>query len=189
MSGQNVGYVRVSCVVQSTARQLDGITLDRIFEDKASGKDTKRPQLLACLNHLREGDTLHVHSLDRLGRNLDDLRKTVRDLVSRGVVVRFHKEGLTFTGDDSAMSQLLLSIMGAFAEFERSLIHERQLEGIALAKARGAYKGRKAALGEDQVRDLLTRIRAGAKVTHVARDLGLSRETIYQYLRGAEAAA
>lgn len=189
MSGQNVGYVRVSTIVQSTARQLDGIPLDRTFEDKASGKDTKRPQLQACLKHLREGDTLHVHSLDRLARNLSDLLEIVTKLVSRGVVIRFHKESLTFTGDENPMSELILNVMGAFAMFERGLIKERQMEGIALAKARGAYKGRKPSLGADRVTELLARIQAGSKITHLAREFGVTRETIYQYKRNAMTSA
>lgn len=188
MSGQDVGYVRVSTSLQNTDRQLDGIKLHRVFEDKASGKNTDRPELTACLNHLRDGDTLHIHSMDRLARNLDDLRKIVRDLTSRGVVAQFHKEGLIFTGDDSPMSQLLLSMMGAFAEFERSLIKERQLEGIALAKAKGVYKGRKPSLTADRVTELLAKIQEGAKVTHVAKEFGVSRETVYQYInRGSTA--
>jgi DNA invertase Pin-like site-specific DNA recombinase len=189
MSGQNVGYVRVSTIVQSTARQLDGITLDRTFEDKASGKDTKRPQLQACLQHLREGDTLHVHSLDRLARNLGDLLEVVNRLVSRGVVIRFHQENLTFAGDDDRMTKLLFSMMGAFAEFERGLIKERQMEGIALAKARGAYKGRKRSLTVDRVKELLARIQAGSKIAHLAREFGVTRETIYKYRRSATTAS
>jgi len=114
MSGQQVGYLRVSTVIQNTARQLEGVALDKVFEDRASGKNTDRPQLAACLSHLREGDTLHVHSMDRLCRNLDDLRRIVKDLTGRGVVVRFHKEGLTFTGEDSPCPCLgpLLSLNG-----------------------------------------------------------------------------
>ena len=92
---------------------------------------------------LREGDTVIVHSMDRLARNLDDLRQLVRTLTGRGINIQFVKESLTFTGEDSPMATLLLSVMGAFAEFERALIRERQLEGIALAKQRGAYKGRR----------------------------------------------
>lgn len=185
MTGQNVGYVRVSTNSQNTDRQLEGIKLDRTFEDKASGKNTDRPQLVACLDHLREGDTLHVHSMDRLARNLDDLRKIVRDLTERGVVVNFHKEGLLFSGDDTAMSKLLLSMMGAFAEFERSLIKERQMEGIAIAKAKGIYKGRKPSLTPDRVAELKRKVDEGAKITHVAKEFGVSRETIYQYLNRA----
>lgn len=182
MTGQNVGYVRVSTIIQNTARQLDGLILDKTFEDKASGKNTDRPQLTACMSHLREGDTLHVHSMDRLCRNLDDLRRIVKDLTTRGVVVRFHKEGLSFTGEDAPMSNLLLSMLGAVAEFERSIILERQREGIAIAKSEGKYKGRKPSLTEDRVLELQRRAGAGEKKTALAREYGISRETVYSYL-------
>lgn len=182
MTGQNVGYVRVSTVIQNTARQLDGVHLDKVFKDKASGKNTDRPQLTACLAHLRDGDTLHVHSMDRLCRNLDDLRRIVKELTSRGVVVRFHKEGLTFTGEDSPMSNLLLSMLGAVAEFERSIILERQREGIAIAKVEGKYKGRKPSLTEDRVLELQRRAGNGEKKTALAREFGISRETVYTYI-------
>lgn len=182
MSGQNVGYLRVSTLVQNTARQLEGIALDITFEDKASGKDTARPQLEACLKHLRKGDTLHIHSLDRLGRNLDDLRKIIKELTGRGVVVKAHKENLTFTGDDSPMANLLLSMLGAVAEFERSLILERQREGIAIAKAAGAYKGGKKKMSDEQAHELRRRAAAGEKKAALAREFGISRETLYSYL-------
>lgn len=183
MTGQNVGYVRVSTLLQNTSRQLDGVALHKVFEDHASGKDTARPQLTACLAHLREGDTLHVHSMDRLCRNLDDLRKIVKELTSRGVTVKFHKENLSFTGEDSPMSNLLLSMLGAVAEFERSLILERQREGIAIAKDQGKYKGRKPSLDEQRVLELRRRAGAGEKKTALAREFGISRETIYTYIR------
>lgn len=182
MSGQSVGYTRVSTVIQNTSRQLDGVVLDKVFEDKASGKNTDRPQLTACLNHIRDGDTLHVHSMDRLCRNLDDLRRIVKDLTGRGVVVKFHKEGLSFTGEDSPMSNLLLSMLGAVAEFERSIILERQREGIAIAKGEGKYKGRKPALSSGQIHELRGRAAAGEKKAVLAREFGVSRETIYSYL-------
>jgi Tn3 transposase DDE domain/Resolvase, N terminal domain len=120
---------------------FEGIEFDRIFTDKVSGKDLHRPELLAMISFVRDGDTVLVHSMDRLARNLDDLRSTVRTLTGKGVRVEFVKEQLTFTGDDSAMATLLLSVMGAFAEFECALIRDRQREGIALAKQRGAYRG------------------------------------------------
>ncbi len=123
-TGQRIGYVRVSSIDQNDQRQLVGIELDDTYTDKASGKDVHRPQLKALLKHVRLGDTVIVHSLDRLARSLDDLRKIVSDLTGRGVQVRFVKESLTFTGEDSAMSNLLLSVIGAFAEFDRSLIKE-----------------------------------------------------------------
>ena len=117
MAGQRVGYVRVSSVDQNVERQLEGIALDRTFTDKASGKDVHRPELEAMVGFVRDGDTVVVHSMDRLARNLDDLRGTVRKLTAKGVEVHFVKERLTFTGEDSAMGTLLLSVMGAFAEF------------------------------------------------------------------------
>lgn len=182
MKGQNVGYIRVSTLEQNTSRQLDQVALDRIFQDQASGKDTDRPQLAACLAHLREGDTLHVHSMDRLCRNLDDLRKIVKELTSRAVVVKFHKESLTFTGQDSPMSNLLLSLLGAVAEFERSLILERQREGISIAKQKGKYRGRKPALTTERAQELIRRINKGEKKTSLAKEFGISRETVYSYL-------
>ena len=189
MTGKDVGYIRVSTTQQNTARQLDGVQLDKVFEEKISGKSIDRPELKACLVYLREGDCLHVHSMDRLARNLDDLRKIVRDLTKEGIKVRFHKENLIFTGDDSPMSQLLLSMMGAFAEFERSLIKERQLEGIQIAKTKGLYRGRRPALSQVRVAELLSRISTGASITALAREYGISRETVYQYKRTAEVAA
>jgi DNA invertase Pin-like site-specific DNA recombinase len=183
MQGQRLGYVRVSSVDQHPDRQLDGLALDRVFTDRASGKDTQRPQLAALLQFAREGDIVVVHSMDRLARNLDDLRRLVGDLTRRGVRVEFIKEGLTFTGEDTPMAQLLLSVMGAFAEFERALLRERQREGIALAKGRGVYRGRKPRLTAAQVTVLRQRTAAGEPKAQLARELGISRETLYQYLR------
>ena len=183
MSGRQVGYLRVSTLLQNTARQLDGLVLDRIFEDKAGGKDIARPQLIECLAFLREGDTLHVHSMDRLARNLDDLRHVVKELTGRGVRVQFVKEGLLFTGDDSPMANLLLSMLGSVAEFERSLILERQREGIQIAKQAGAYKGRKPSLTPDRAEELRKRVAAGEKKAGLAREFGISRETLYTYLK------
>lgn len=183
MNDQHIGYIRVSTFEQNTDRQLDGIDLDKVFIDKASGKDIKRPELEALMQFAREGDTVVVHSMDRLARNLDDLRRIVQSLIGRSIRVQFIKESLTFTGDDSPMSTLLLSVMGAFAEFERALIRERQLEGIALAKQRGAYKGRKRSLSDSQIEELRRRAGAGEQKARIARDFGISRETLYQYIR------
>ncbi len=185
MMGKQVGYIRVSHFDQNTERQLEGISCDKIFIDKASGKDTYRPQLDALLHYVREGDTVVVHSMDRLARNLDDLRRLVNALTAQHVSIQFIKEKLSFTGEASPMAHLLLSVMGAFAEFERALIRERQLEGIALAKKRGAYKGRKKALNPEQVQTLKTRIAQGESKTRLAKDFGISRETLYQYCRSS----
>ena len=183
MAGQRIGYVRVSTLDQNTDRQLDGVELDHTFTDKASGKDTNRPQLEALLKFARAGDTVIVHSMDRLARNLDDLRRIVSDLTRRGVKIQFVKETLTFTGEESPMANLLLSVMGAFAEFERALIKERQREGVTLAKQRGVYKGRKRICSAQEIAELKKRIEAGEVKSSVARELGISRETLYQYLR------
>lgn len=182
--GQRVGYIRVSTVDQNTARQLDGIELDKRFEDKASGKDTKRPQLEACLAFLREGDTLVVHSMDRLARNLMDLRQIVDKLVRKGVSVQFVKEGQTFTGKADPMATLMLSLMGAFAEFEREMIRERQREGIAIARAAGKFsKERAKKLTPADVKAAREQAAAGVPKAHIAKAYGISRETLYQYLR------
>ena len=181
-SGQRVGYIRVSSVGQNPARQLDGAGLDRVFTDTVSGKSAARPQLQAMLAYVRDGDTVIVHSMDRLARNLDDLRRLVRELTGRGVAVQFVKEQLTFTAEDAPTATLLLSVLGAFAEFERALIRERQLEGIALAKARGAYKGRKPSLAPSQAEALRARAAAGEPKAGLAREFGISRQTLYSYL-------
>jgi DNA invertase Pin-like site-specific DNA recombinase len=159
-----------------------------VFTDKASGRDIARPQLVELVRFARDGDTVVVHSMDRLARNLDDLRSLVQKLTAKGVRVEFVKEGLVFTGEDSPMANLMLSVMGAFAEFERSLIKERQREGIALARQRGAYRGRKKTLSPEQATELVSRAAAGIPTSVLAREYGISRETVYQYLRQAAAA-
>ena len=183
MQGQRIGYVRVSSFDQNPERQLEQVEVGKVFTDKASGKDTQRPELDSLLAFVREGDTVVVHSMDRLARNLDDLRRLVQKLTKRGVRIEFVKECLTFTGEDSPMANLMLSVMGAFAEFERALIRERQREGIALAKQRGAYRGRKKALSPERAAELLQRVKAGEQKAKLAREFGISRETLYQYLR------
>lgn len=186
MKGQRIGYIRVSSADQNLARQLDGIDLDRVFEEKASAKDSNRPKLQECLRFVRDGDTLFVHSMDRLARNLMDLRHIVDDLTSRGVTLQFVKENLTFAGSAAPMARLLLNMMGAFAEFERELIRERQREGIAIARAAGKFsKERAKKLQPDDVRAIREQAERGIPKAHIARAYGISRETLYQYLRAA----
>jgi len=179
---KTVGYRRVSALDQNTERQLEGVKLDKVFTDKASGKDTKRPQLQAAREYLREGDLFVIHSMDRLARNLDDLRRIVLDLTKKGVHVRFVKENLTFTGEDSPMATLLLSLLGAVAEFERSMIRERQREGIELAKKKGVYKGRKPSLTTMQIAEIRKRVKAGEKKAALAVEYRISRQTLYSAL-------
>ena len=173
MSGKIIGYVRVSTVDQSLARQLADFQCDRIFEDKLSGKNADRPALTEMLAYVRDGDRIIVHSMDRLARNLDDLRQIVFSLVNRGVVVEFKKEAMTFTpGETNPMSTLLLSVMGAFAEFERALINERVREGIAIARKANVYAGRRRILNDAQVLILIERIENGESLSSVARSIG-----------------
>jgi DNA invertase Pin-like site-specific DNA recombinase len=183
-SVQRVGYIRVSSIGQNTDRQLDGEQLDRVFEDKASGKDTNRPALIEAIKYVRSGDTLVVHSMDRIARNTEDLLRLVRELNDKGVTVEFVKERLTFNGNSAdPMAALMLTMLGGFAQFERSLILERQAEGIAIAKTKGVYKGRKPSLDATQIEQLKARIADGEKKAVVARDFEISRETLYQYLK------
>ncbi len=181
--GENVGYLRVSTTDQSTARQLDGVELDLVFEDKASGSNTDRPQLQACLKYVRKGDTLHVHSIDRLARNLQDLLDLVTKITEKGVCVRFHKESLAFgCGDDNAMNVLMLSLLGAVAAFERSLIRERQAEGIAKARQAGKHLGRARKLSPDQEQEIRRLVAAGEEKKELAARYGVSRQMIYEIL-------
>jgi DNA invertase Pin-like site-specific DNA recombinase len=181
--GIKVGYIRVSSLDQNTDRQLDGVELQKTFTDKCSGKDDKRPQFQAMIDYVREGDTILVHSLDRFARNLDDLRLYVQMLIKKGVKVHFVKENLSFSGEASPMSMLLLSVMGSFAEFERAIIRERQREGIEIfLKKGGKFKGRQETLTPSQVIDLRQRAVAGESKTSIAKSFKISRNAVYEYL-------
>lgn len=183
-TGLQVGYVRVSSADQSPERQLDGVKLDRSFMDHASGKDRKRPALEEMLAFIRDGDTVVVHSMDRLARNVDDLRRLVHEMTGKGVRVRFVKENLAFAGEDAPMAQLMLTMLGAVAQFERDLIRERQREGIELAKKRGVYRRGRRALSPERQAELRERAKSEPKAS-LAREFGISRETVYQYLRAS----
>lgn len=179
-----VGYIRVSTLDQRTDRQLEGIELDRVFEDRVSGKNMKdRPQLAELIKYVREGDEVFVHSMDRLARNLEDLLQIVRTLTDKGVKISFLKENLSFDPDQAAapMSKLILSVMGAVAEFERSLILERQREGITLAKERGAYKGRAKKVTPDLLAQAKELLAAGHGASETAKKLGVSRASLYRW--------
>ena len=184
--GRIIGYKRVSSLEQNVARQLDGVQLDVEFEDKASGKYMARPELSALIKTAYTGDTVVVHSMDRLARNLRDLKDIVSGLVAKGVQVQFIKENLIFSGKADPYSELMLNLMGSFAEFERSLIKSRQAEGIAIAKAAGAYAGRGGrpkTITADQIATIKARVAAGEMKTKIARDMKISREAIYKLLK------
>lgn len=184
-SSAKIGYVRVSTVEQNTARQLVGITLDRVFEEKVSAKNIgNRPVLTEMLGFIRDGDDLYVHSMDRLARNLKDLLTLVTTITDKGVTLHFVKENLTFEAKAKAtpFNKLLLGLLGSVAEFERELILERQREGIAQAKARGAYKGRKPIAPEkiEKAKELLAQ---GMTRTEAAKTVGMGRTTLFLYLK------
>ncbi len=182
MSGHQIGYRRVSTLIQNEERQLDGIVFDEIFTDKASGRDRSRPQLKACLKYCRRGDTLHIHSVDRLARSLKDLQQIVEELVDRGITVNFHKEGLVFDGNDNAMSTLMLQVMGACAQFELSMINERRREGQQIAKKNGKHIGRKPTLNGEHVKVVKSMLAECRNKKEIAESLGVSRVTLYKFM-------
>jgi DNA invertase Pin-like site-specific DNA recombinase len=188
-SGKRIGYLRVSSVDQNEARQLDGIQLDKLFTDKASGKDINRPQLAAMLEFVREGDHIFVHSMDRLSRSLRDLQEVVEKLTAKGITISFKKENLTFEppavdGDSHRMaySMFMLQLLGSVAQFERALIRERQREGIAIAKKENRYKGRKPALNKSDVARLKELALDGVSKVDLAEKFNISRASVYVYL-------
>jgi DNA invertase Pin-like site-specific DNA recombinase len=179
-----VGYRRVSTTDQRLDRQDLG-DCDKLFEDQASGKDRDRPGLAACLAYVREGDTLRCYSADRLARSLTDLIDLVDDLTGRGVRVEFVKEGMAFDrGDGDPYARCLMQVMGAFAELERNLIRARQAEGIALAKQRGVYTGRRPALAPEEVRSARQRHADGVTLARLLRDYGVAKSTMQAALGG-----
>lgn len=189
---QTVGYVRVSSSDQNTDRQLDGIALDRIFTDKMTGSIKDRPQLQAMLDYVRYGDTVVVHSLDRLARSLEDLISIINQLNKKGVSFKSIKDNLTFDGvNNSPMDKFFLHILGAVSELERALIRERQKEGIAKAKQRGVYKGRKPSLTPEKKAIIEERLAEKEKdlesyksisYQSIADEIGVSLATLNRYL-------
>ncbi len=181
----HIGYIRVSSTNQNTDRQLDGIQLDKTFTEKQSGTSASdREQLQACIDYAREGDTLHVHSIDRLARNLADLQALVARINEKCVTVQFHKEGLNFAADNTAspMNKLMLQMLGAFAEFERSIIKERQREGIDKALQKGVKFGQAPKFTPAQIQDIQNKRASGSTVIELASQFDTSRQTIYSML-------
>ena len=188
LKGQKVGYIRVSSVEQNTGRQLEGIEVDRSFVDRASGKNTDRPKFQEMLNYVREGDRVIVHSMDRFARSLKDLVTEVDKLVKRGIAIQFVKENNTYNAEATPMDNLMLQLMGAFAQFEREIILERQKEGIKLASAQGKYKGRVHKLKPDQAEALRQEWKKGEYSSKMAlgQAFGISRQAVYRYLKASE---
>jgi DNA invertase Pin-like site-specific DNA recombinase len=183
--GKIIGYKRVSSVDQNEARQLEGSELDKVFIDKVSGKDNDRPQLQAMLDYVRDGDVILVHSLDRIGRNLVHIKALIEEITGKGVEVRFIKENLFFhpLQDRNPMTELMLNMLGSFAQFEREMIKERQREGIAIAKSKGAYRGRKKALSDQQVFEIKGLVLKGVSKNKIAKEFGISVPTLYRCIK------
>jgi DNA invertase Pin-like site-specific DNA recombinase len=184
-TGKTIGYKRVSTIDQNEARQLEGIELDKVFIDKASGKDNNRPQLHAMMDYIRDGDIVMVHSLDRIGRNLAHIRDLIDAITSKGVQVRFIKEGLFFhpSQDQNPMTELMLNMLGSFAQFERDMIKERQREGIEIAKTKGVYKGRKKTVSDQQVIEIKNLVLQGHSKQSIAKQYGVSVPTVYRFIK------
>lgn len=183
--GKIIGYKRVSSIDQNEARQLEGSELDKVFVDKVSGKDNDRPQLQAMLDYVRDGDVILVHSLDRIGRNLVHIKSLIEEITGKGVEVRFIKENLFFTPLQyrNPMTELMLNMLGSFAQFERDMIKERQREGIAIAKLKGVYKGRKKALSDQQVFEIKGMVLQGVSKNKIAKEFGISVPTLYRCIK------
>lgn len=178
-----VGYKRVSSAEQNLARQdLQGV--EKVFEEKISGKSASdRPALQEMLSWVRDGDQVVVWSIDRLARDLRDLQDIISTLTSKGVSISFVSENLTFSANqDDPFAQLQLQMMGAFAQFERSIIKKRQAEGIAKAKVKGVYKGRKATIDRDKVKGLRAE---GLSTYKIAEQMGVSRMSVHRILNEA----
>ena len=180
---QIIGYKRVSSSDQNLGRQLDGVKLDVEFEEKVSGKDAVgRPELQRMLTHARAGDCVVVHSLDRLGRSLHDLLEIVQKIVDKGASIEFKKEHLTFGKKDDPYADVLLGILGSFAQFERAVSKQRQREGIDLAQKEGRYLGRPRVLTPMMVAEARRLKAEGENMVDIAEQLGCSRQTLYTAL-------
>lgn len=179
----SIGYIRVSTVEQETGRQLDNIVLDKVFEEKISSAVPQRPILAECLDYLREGDVFWVHSIDRLARNLIELQSIVSSLVDKGVEVRFYTENLTFSKGSSPMQELMLQVLGAFAQFERKLIRERQLEGISNAKRQGRYLGRPKKISDEDKKVIIEMHQNGCTPSSIAQKFDVSVYSIYKLIK------
>ena len=179
-------YARVSSLGQNTDRQtLNESEFDRVYIDKCSGKDRERPELKAMLSNLRPGDEIVCHSLDRLARNTFDLQSLIKEITDKDCSVVFVKENLRFEpGKNNPISNLMLQILGGIAQFERELIKARQAEGIAIAKAKGKFKGGKRKLEEYEIEELNKLVhRKKITIKQATEKYGICRASVYNYLK------
>ena len=182
---EHIGYIRVSTVDQNTELQLLNIELVKTFTDKCSGKDTNRPELKQLISYARLGDVIHVHDISRMARNTEDLLRLVKEFTEQGISLEFHKEHLEFNGQNNPTQQLMLTMLGGIYQFERSMILERQREGIAIAKAKAKAKGKYCGKPINEVihgkiRELFSQ---GVNKSQIAKQLGCTRPTVYKALK------
>ena len=180
-----INYIRVSSIEQNTGRQLKDVACDRVYEEKISGKDTNRPQLQAMLSNIRTNDVINIHQRSRLARNTRDLLNLVEEITSKGATIIFHKENLTFKGNEKQdpYQKMMMVMLGAVAELERAILLERQREGIAIAKAKGKYKGGKNKLSSEQITELNNKHNQGMPISRIAKQFKITRPTVYSYLK------
>lgn len=187
LNTMNIGYVRVSTQEQNEARQLEALekySIDKYFTEKISGKNTERPELQNMLDFAREGDTIYIHDFSRLARNTKDLLEIVERLNAKGVTLVSNKENID---SSTATGKLMLTMIGAIAEFERQNLLDRQAEGIAIAKREGKYKGRKATtIDSDTWQTYYTQYKnRELNKTQLAKILNISRPTLDKLLKEA----
>lgn len=182
-SGMRVGYVRVSSLTQNTDRQLDGLEIDKLFVEKASGRDNYRPQLQSMLDYVRENDEIFIHSMDRLGRSLSHLLEIVTLIVQKGCTLHFMKEKIDIGPNSGPLGRFILHIMGAVSEFEVAMIRERQREGIAIAKKAGKYYSKFSSFTPEQVEMIKNADDLGITKVDLAETLGVCKATLYKYIR------
>ena len=174
----HVGYVRVSTIEQNEARQLEAMKqypIERMFIEKASAKDTNRPRLQELLAFVRDGDVVHIHDFSRLARSVKDLLEVVEKLNAKGVALVSNKENID---SSTPTGKLMLTMIGAINEFERTNLLERQREGVAIAKRDGAYKGRKAVTVPNFAQHYARYMRREVSKSALAKELGISRPTL-----------
>ncbi len=178
-----IGYARVSTAEQRLHSQTDALAkagCAKVFSDIVSGSTTSRPELDKCLGYLREGDVLVVYKLDRLGRSLKHLLTIIDDLKERGIGFKSISDNIDTT---TVAGQLMFSVMGAFAEFERSLIRERTNAGLKAARDRGRLGGRPTVVDEAKGQQIIEMRAAGSNAAAIAKELGIGRGTVYRYLQ------
>lgn len=188
MTSTLIGYARVSSItgqrldLQQDALKAAGCV--KVYEEKMSGSTTSRPELDACLSYLRDGDVLVVYKLDRLGRSLKHLLTIVDDLRARGIGFKSLTDGIDTT---TTTGRLMFSIMGSFAEFERSLIQERTNAGLKAARDRGKLGGRPTAVTPEIGERIIELCADSKNADFIAKELGIGRATVYRYLKSQEA--